>query len=88
MSFHMKFAAEKLGYPIRNIRLDRIETHSKQAGRAWEMKLTGFNDKSIRKMGRWLPLSNALLKYIQQKLSGFSQGMETKMSRIEIFTNM
>ena len=27
MSFHMKFVAAKLGYPRRNILLDRIDTH-------------------------------------------------------------
>ena len=27
MRFHMKFTAAKLGYPIRNIPLDRIHTH-------------------------------------------------------------
>ena len=27
MSFHMKFVAEKLGHPSRNILLDRIDTH-------------------------------------------------------------
>ena len=33
MSFYMKFEAEKLGYPRRNILLDRIDTHLNQAGR-------------------------------------------------------
>ena len=32
MSFHMKFAAAKLGYPSSNIPLDRIDTHSNRAG--------------------------------------------------------
>ena len=36
MSFHMKLAAEKLGYPSRNILLDRIDTHSNRAGGACE----------------------------------------------------
>ena len=51
------------------------------------MKLAGFDDESIRKMGRWLPSSNAFLGYIQQQLLGFSQGMTTKTSRIARFTN-
>ena len=47
MSFHMKCAAEKLGYPSSNIPLDRIDTHSNRAVGACEMKLAGFNDESI-----------------------------------------
>ena len=88
MRFHMKFSASKFRYPIRNIPLDRIDTHSNRAGGACEMKLAGFDDESIRKMGRWLPSSNDFLEYIQRQISGFSQGMATKMSRIAIFTNM
>ena len=88
MSFHMKFAAAKLGYPSRNILLDRIDTHSNREGGACVMKLAGFDDEIIRKMGRWLPSSNDFLEYIQQQLLGSSQGMATKMSRIAIFTNM
>ena len=88
MIFHMKFAAAKLFYPSRNIPLDRIDTHLKWAGGACAMKLAGFDDESIRKIGRWLLSSNAFLEYIQQQLSGFSQGTATKMSRIARFTNM
>ena len=64
MSFHMKFAAAKLDYTIRNIQLDRIYTHSNRAGGACAMKLAVFDDGSIRKMGRWLPSLNDLLEYI------------------------
>ena len=52
------------------------------------MKLAESDYESIRKMGRWLPLSNDFLEYIQQQLLGFSQGTATKMSRIARFTNM
>ena len=52
------------------------------------MKLAGFDDKNIRKIGIWLLLSNVFLNYNKQQLLGFSQGMATKMSRIERFTNM
>ena len=52
------------------------------------MKLAGFDDESIIKMGIWLPSSNEFLEYIQQQLSGFSHGMATKMSRIARLTNM
>ena len=88
MIFHMKFAAANLGYPSKNILLNMIDTHSNWTGRECAMKLEIFDDESIRKMGRGLPLSNAFLEYIQQQLSGFSQGMATKMIRIARFTKM
>ena len=88
MSFHMKFAAEKLGYPCRNIPLYRIDTHLNRSGGACAMKMSEFDDESIRKMGRLLLSSNALLEYIQQQLSEFFQGKATKISRISRFTNM
>ena len=49
MRFHMKFAAAKLGYPSRNIPLDRIDIHSNRIDGACAMKLAGFDDESIRK---------------------------------------
>ena len=52
MIFHMKLAAEKLGYPSRNIPLDRIDTHSNRAVGACATKLSGFDDENIRKMER------------------------------------
>ena len=39
MSFHMKLAEAKLGYPSRKITLDRIDTHSNWAGGACAMKM-------------------------------------------------
>ena len=42
VSFHMKFAAEKLGYPRRNIPLDSIDTHSNREGGACAMKMAGL----------------------------------------------
>ena len=88
MICHIKFAAQKLSYPSRNIPLDRIDTHSNQAGRSCAMKMAVFDDETIRKIRKWLSSSNTFLEYIQQQLSGFSQCMATKMSRIVIFTNM
>ena len=51
MSFHMKFSAETLGYPSSNIPIDRIDTRSNRADGACAMKLAGFDDEIIRKMG-------------------------------------
>ena len=65
MSFHMKISVAKLGYLRSNIPLDRIGTHSNRASGSCAMELAGFDYESIRKMGRWLTLYNALLEYIQ-----------------------
>ena len=84
----MKFAAEKLGHPSRNISLDRIDTHLNQAGGECATKMAGFDDKGIGKMGRWLPYLSALLEYTQHQILGLSQSMVNKMSRIARFTNI
>ena len=80
--FHMKFQAVKLGYLSRNIPMKRIDMHLNRAGGACAMKLAGFYDKSIRKIGGQLISPYAFLEYIQQQLSGLCRGMATKMSRI------
>ena len=49
MSFHMKFAAAKLGYPSMNIPIDRINTHLNWADGECAMKLAGFDDERIKK---------------------------------------
>ena len=66
MIFHMKYASAKLGYPIRNVPLDSIDTRPNRVGGACAMKLAGFDDGNIRKKGKWLPSSNSFLGYIQQ----------------------
>ena len=69
MSFHMKFAEAKLGYPSRNIPLDRIETHSNRAGGACAMKLEGFDYESIenfhRRMIYWNTFNSSYQVYIK-----------------------
>ncbi len=86
--FTIKYAARALGYPERGIEIDRINTHLLRSGGACALKLAGYTDVEIRKMGRWVPNSNAFLEYIQQQLSTFSQGMSRNMQRIAVFTNM
>ena len=86
--FTVKFAARSLYYDKRGIPIDRIGTHSLRSGGACALKLAGYDAVQIKKVGRWKPKSNAFLKYIQQQLSTFSQGMVAGMSRINTFTNM
>ena len=88
MSFHMKFTAAKLGYTRSKISLDRIETNLYRAIRVCPMKLEGFGDESIRRMGIWLLSSNDFSEYIQHQILGLFKGMDTKVSSIARYTNM
>ena len=88
ISFAVKYAAKMLRYQDRGMAIERMDTHSLRSGGACALKLAGYDEVHIRKMGRWAPKSNAFLEYIQSQLSTFSAGMATRMSRIETFTNM
>ena len=83
-----KFSAQMLGYESRGIPIDRIDTHSLRSGGACALKLAGFDEVVIKKMGRWSPDSNSFMEYVQQQLSSFSAGMAARMSQVEVFTNM
>ena len=65
ISYGVKFAATALKYPsARGIPIDRIDTHSLQAGGACAMALQGYKPMEICKMGRWAPKSTSFLEYI------------------------
>ena len=59
--FSYEIAAARLGYPGRNIPLDRIDTHSNWAVRACAMKLAVFDDDSIRKKGKMVAVVECFL---------------------------
>ena len=86
--YAVKHAARMLDYKDRGIDLDRIDTHSLRLGGACALKMAGYSDTDIKKMGRWAPKSTSFLEYIQQQMSTFSAGMAANMSRIARFTNM
>ncbi len=65
ISFAVKYAAKMLRYQDRGMAIKRMDTHALQSGRACALKLAGYNEVHIRKMGRWAPKSNAFLEYIQ-----------------------
>ena len=88
ISYAVKFAAKMLNYPSRGIPIERIDTHSLRSGGACALKMAGYGDAAIQKMGRWAPKSTSWLEYIQQQLSTFSAGMSAAMSAVPTFTNM
>ena len=53
--FLMKFSAIESKYPERGVEINRINTHLCQSGGACVIKLSGYSDSVIRKMGQWAP---------------------------------
>ena len=86
--YAVKFAAGKLQYPQRGMDLGRMDTHLLRSGGVCALKLAGYDEVEIRKMGRWAPKSNAFLEYIQSQLSTSLIGMVTTMRNIQRFSNM
>ena len=83
MVFHMKFAAEKLVYHSKIIPLDRIDMHSNRADRACAIKLSGFDDESIGRMGIWFPLSKFSWNTFNSGYRGSLNGCEPKRSGLK-----
>ena len=88
IQYAVKTAAGALKYERRGIPIDRVNTHSLRSGGACALKLAGYDEVEIRKVGRWAPRSNAFLEYIQNQLSSFSLGMAANMRQIDRFSNM
>ena len=66
---------EAMGYDIA-----RIGSHSLRSGGATHLKLCGYDETTIKKLGRWS--SNTYLRYIQTMIGELSAGIATAMSRI------
>jgi hypothetical protein len=59
--------------------LDRVSSHSLQAGGAMAMKLSGATDSTIMRIGWWTSLS--YLTYIHLQIGALSAGVAWKMSQ-------
>ena len=70
------FAALKLNK--RAIDPDLVEAHPLQAGGAMGLKLHGYNNTTIIKMGRWTSLT--FLQYIHNQIAHLSKDISRKMS--------
>jgi hypothetical protein len=60
-----------------------VGTHSIQSGAAMAMYLAGVPIFSIMLIGRWSSL--AFLKYIRKQVQEFSQGISSKMIKVQSF---
>ena len=65
---------------------DLIGAHSLRAGGAMALKLHGYNDTTIMKMGRWTSLT--FLQYIHNQISHLSKDIASKMSIELPFVNV
>jgi hypothetical protein len=65
---------------------DLVGAHSLRAGGAMALKLHGYDDTTIQKMGRWT--STTFLQYIHTQIGHLSKGISNKMSIPLPFTNI
>jgi hypothetical protein len=72
---------ESSGYDLR-----RIGSHSLRSGGAMRLKLAGYDDDIIKKLGRWT--SNTYLHYIQTQIGNLTAGIATNMARVLRFYNV
>ena len=66
--------------------LSRIGSHSLRSGGAMALRLAGYDDDMIKKLGRWS--SNTYLIYIQTQVAQFTQGVAPQMARRLHFHNV
>ena len=65
---------------------DLIGAHSLRAGGAMALKLHGYDDTTIMKMGRWTSLT--FLQYIHNQIAHLSKDISSKMSIPLPFVNI
>ena len=78
--------ATKLNLQDQAIDPDLIGAHSLRAGGAMALKLQGFDDTTIMKMGRWTSLT--FLQYIHNQIAHLSKNISKKMSETLPFLNI
>lgn len=74
----LRVGARALGLDKQAIDPDLIGAHSLRAGGAMALKLHGFDDTTIMKMGRWTSLT--FLQYIHTQIAHLSKDVSKKMS--------
>ena len=78
--------AKKLKLHHQTIDHDLVGAHSLRAGIAMALKLHGYDDTTIMKMGRWTSLT--FLQYIHNQISHLSKDISKKMSIPLPFVNV
>ena len=65
---------------------DLVGAHSLRAGGAMALKLHGYDDTTIMKMGRWTSLT--FLQYIHNQIAHLSKDISTKIGIAVPFVNV
>ena len=66
--------------------LSRIGSHSLRSGGATNLKIRGYSDAMIKKLGRWS--SNTFMRYIQAQIGELTEGVATAMAESLRFLNV
>jgi hypothetical protein len=82
----LRLAAKTLQLEKQAIDPDLIGAHSLRSGGAMALKLHGYDDTTIRKMGRWT--SDTFLQYIHNQIAHLSEDISKKMSMALPFLNI
>ena len=86
MTKSLRLAVHTLGLHKNGIDADLVGPHSLRAGGAMALKLTGADDTTIMKMGRWSGLT--FLQYIHNQIAHISAGLADQMSTRLEFINI
>ena len=82
----LRAAAKTLRLEKQAIDPDLIGAHSLRSGGAMALKLHGYDDTTIRKMGRWT--SDTFLQYIHNQIAHLSKDISKNMSMALPFLNI
>jgi hypothetical protein len=82
----VRTATKMLKLDEQGIDPDLVGAHSLRAGGAMALKLHGFDDTTIMKMGRWTSLT--FLQYIHTQIAHLAKDISTKMSMPLPFVNI
>jgi hypothetical protein len=86
MIIQVRAAVKALKLEEGGIQASLVGVHSLRAGGAMALKLTGADDTTIMKMGRWTSLT--FLQYIHEQIAHLSADLSTQMSTQIEFTNI
>jgi hypothetical protein len=67
-----------MGLEAHGYTLTRIGSHSLRSGGAMHLKLLGYDDILIKKLGRWT--SDTYLVYIQAQVANLTEGVAQRMA--------
>jgi hypothetical protein len=78
----IQIAATYDNLPAHGYSLSRIGSHSMRSGGAMHLKLVGYDNDIIQKLGHWS--SNTYLQYIQTQIRQLTAGVAQHMAAISL----